>query len=557
MEILRNVAREVEVGIVLSGARTDKAICQVFEDMEGKIREGMFLVVKTRFENRQLFILSRVAKIEAYNEFFEVGDVWSEARRKRQELPIALARRYIVCELELLGVLPRLDYVPHPPYPGDKVYLLSNVENIFSSLVRKDEICFSFGDLYGYEKLPIIMRIEALPMHIAVLGVTGSGKSYTVGYLIERLSQIKVDGETIGYPIVIIDANGDYLDYYYHKRNTNTPLLPNVKRYVFPSSYAAFNDMNSTLIKIDLNLLSPRDLAEIIVDYYKLLGSELSVSLLERVLADVLVSGLANMNAIFYDDTLFRNEIESRILESEFHYQTKAAALRAITTFREDIKKLKLIPNANEKSTITYRFIDDLTENFEISIFDFSVDGATGISIKMKQLVVSYLSKLLFKRFTDYKMGRVPVDGYRGARYAIFIIEEAQNYCPNIDRYPVGSSVARETLAMIATQGRKFGLGLVLITQRPSFVDPIVMSMVNTYIIHRISPEDVGYVRRIVGGLPESIIRKLTSLETGVAVIHGQALPLPFPLLVRIPRRFVRPTIGTTDVSNYLRKRVA
>ena len=139
-------------------------------------------------------------------------------------------------------------------------------------------------------------------------------------------------------------------------------------------------------------------------------------------------------------------------------------------------------------------------------------------------------------------------------RILLLIIEEAQNYCPNLETYPIGYSLARDNLAQIATQGRKFGLSLCLVSQRPSFVDQIVLSMVNTFIIHRISATDVPFVKRAAGGLPEVIEDKLTSLATGRAIVIGQMNKLGFPVLIEIPEeeRRIKPTIGKISVSKIL-----
>jgi DNA helicase HerA-like ATPase len=190
------------------------------------------------------------------------------------------------------------------------------------------------------------------------------------------------------------------------------------------------------------------------------------------------------------------------------------------------------------------RMIDEITKG-GIAIFDFSADGATGIDLPIKQFIIGYLSVLLFNKFTQYKQGE-------GARYLSFIIEEAQNFCPGRN-YPIGSSLAKTKLAAIATQGRKFGLSLCLISQRPSFVDEIVLSMCNTFFIHRISPEDLYFVKSITGGLPESLARRLTSLPTGECIITGQMNRLPFAVLVKGRERVeIPPTMGKTDVVSRL-----
>jgi len=197
--------------------------------------------------------------------------------------------------------------------------------------------------------------------------------------------------------------------------------------------------------------------------------------------------------------------------------------------------------------TLSTKFIDSTTDpaNPTLAIIDFSTDGAPGVSIQLKQLVVSYITKLLLKKFTSYK-----IEGKD--KIMLLIIEEAQNYCPNLQTFPIGYSLARDNLAQIATQGRKFGLSLCLVSQRPSFVDPVVLSMVNTFIIHRISAEDVSFVKRIAGGLPKNIENKLTTLATGRAIVVGQMNRLGFPVIVDIPERKIKPTIGRISVSKIL-----
>jgi len=546
------------VGVILSGASTKVAPCQLLEIAENKIREGMFLVIKTR-ANPDRDILCRVSDIKSFNEFYEIGDIWSEARRVGQKVPESIARRYVICELELLGYLPNMIEVTIPPAPGDDVYLLEETSELFSS-IKKLGYSIEFGTIYGYEKTSIPLSIEALPMHVAILGVTGSGKSYTTGYLLEKLSSIGVGDNIVSIPGFIIDANGDYLDYYYAFHNNEFESGYHwIYRYVFPFSRASMSDSKSTNIKIDLNLFDYRELAELIIDYYRTLsGLELATSLLEELFRFISGRGYENLNYLFKSEERFESIVMSSFdeLKQSYHHQTIAAAKRAIKIFRNDLDKAGVLVSRSEEATINFDLIDKVTENHELAILDFSVDGATGISIKMKQFIVAYLTILLYKRFVDYKMGKIPTsDGYNEARYALFIIEEAQYYCPNLATYPVGSSVAREYISLIATQGRKFGLSLILVTQRPIFVDPIVMSMINTYFIHRISPEDLNYVKRITGGLPRSIANRLTSLETGVLVVNGQMLPVQFPLLVKIPRRLIEPTIGRTIVSKYLGRR--
>jgi len=544
------------LGVILTEASTQVAKCQLFEHAEkGKIREGMFLQVHTTGERK---ILVRVASIIPQNEFFVAGDAWTEARRKQQEIPTDLARRYEICELELLREVPGLTEVSIPPYPGDRVYeidISKDIKAIFG--IQKDDGVLWYGSLLGYEKAPIPLTIEAIPMHFAVFGVTGSGKSYDVGALIEELVKIPAGSNImLSMPMIIIDSNADYVDYHtFFKEKGSFGACPSVTRYVFPNSPIMKTYQSSVRpIAINLNNLSIRELAELIVTYYS--GgekNELQITGIELLIENMIFRGdvaEGNFQTIFTNNETFGRAL-SRLAalsarNTPIHSATGAAIQRGLEKFREIESQHRLL---STKPYLEKEFIDDLTTNRGIAIIDFSADGAPGIPLSIKQLVISYLSSILYRRFTYYKTEREE-------RYLIFLMEEAQNYCPNLSRYNVGYSLAREKLATIATQGRKFGLSLCLVSQRPSFIDPVVLSMCNTFFIHRVAPDDISYIVRACGGLPASMERRLTRLELGEVIVTGQMNMAPFPIVIKIPRRKMVPehVAGKTDVLGGLKR---
>jgi DNA helicase HerA-like ATPase len=556
------MAEREAVGIILSGASTESADCQLYDYAErGKIREGMFLLIP-RGEERG--ILVRVAKMIPQNEYYTKGDAWSEARRKRLPIPDQIARQYEVCELEILGEVPRLRSVTNPPYAGEEVIKIDVSKNprlIFEVDQRTPGIVW-YGSLIGYENAPIPLTIEGIPMHMAVFGTTGSGKSHNVGSLIERFVTIYDNENSIlSLPLLIIDANADYIDYVeYFEKTDSFGAASNITRYVFPNSpEARIKKRHTRQLGINLNYIGPRDLAEIIVQYYH--GgerNELQVSAIESLLdrlQDRLVIARPQNNQwdyqrIFTSEEMFRSALDNLDdMEEEHlvHSQTKPAVERALRKFREiDSPEFRLLSTSPQ---LGFDFVDRLTKEREIDIIDFSADGAPGVSLALKQLVMSYLAAILYSRFTQYKIKREE-------RYLVFIIEEAQNYAPNLSVYDVGYSLAREKLAIIATQGRKFGLSLCLISQRPSFVDPVVLSMCNSFFVHRVSPEDVSFVDKVTGGLPRSLGRKLTQLEQGELIVHGQMNKVPIPFLIKAPARNhdIGHRYGQTNVLEGLRR---
>lgn len=544
------------IGIVLSGTTSKKAIVQLYAEYEGKVHEGEFCFIQV--PEREIRLLCRVNKIIPYSEFFEEGDAWSEARRRMAQIPTEISRKYYTVELEILGEVRRgfLSEASIPPPPGSEVVRIENKEEILEILNPKREKngLVEFGRLFGYKEIPFFLDLNAVPMHLAVLGTTGSGKSYTVGYLVEQLSEIKIGDLETALTTMIIDANGDYIDYYkehyiYHKKIGN---YKNIIRFVFNNSPER-NNRGVKRISIDLDILEPREVAELVVTYYTG-GSlnELQVAGLENALRTLHEDGYS-MTSLFLERQNFEGKLMARLERAKedrlIHDPTFQAIRRALEKFRRDIHNYELLAYEREV-TISSSFIDKITDPKypTLVLVDFSADGAPGISLQLKQLVVAYITKLLLKKFTEYK-----ING--SERILLLVIEEAQNYCPNLEMYPIGYSLARENLAQIATQGRKFGLSLCLVSQRPSFVDQVVLSMVNTFIIHRVSAGDIPFVKRVAGGLPEIIEDKLTKLSTGRAIITGQMNRLGFPVIVDIPDipdRKIEQKTGKIDVLKIL-----
>lgn len=533
------------VGVILSQSTTREAVCQLFEGAErGGIREGMLLIVEASPRKRRL--LARVAGIVPYNAFFTEGDPWSEVRRKKLPVPEEVARKYEICKLELLIELPGAGEITIPPHPGNFAYRLDPEEareEIFGVTEGESGVIW-FGTQAGYRKSPVPVDVEAAPMHMAVFGVTGSGKSFDVGALIEQLVEIPVSqSRVVSFPMLIIDAHGDYLEYAQHySQGKALGAASTVTRYVFPDAYRRSRsrgvaDRPEPIgLNFDLDSLPPRDIAEMIIEYYGGTGSELQIHGLEKALEDIKAGGVS-INVLF---TSSPELLEQKLEHAELHYQSKQAIGRAVSKFREVEEKFSLF---SQKSPFQKpEWVDHLTKQGNIGIIDFSAEGAPGAELRVKQLVMTYLATVLFDSFTGYK-----VSGQD--RYLLFMIEEAQNFCPD-STYPVGANLAKSKLSAIATQGRKFGLGLCLISQRPSFVDRIVLSMCNTFFIHRVSPEDVSFVRTVTGGLPPGLLARLTKLSTGEIIFTGQMSKVPFPLVLNVTKadRKIPHAVGTTQV---------
>lgn len=133
--------------------------------------------------------------------------------------------------------------------------------------------------------------------------------------------------------------------------------------------------------------------------------------------------------------------------------------------------------------------------------------------------------------------------GARGSLPVVLVLEEAQNYAAE-PRYAEEESVSRSVFERIAREGRKYGLGLVVSSQRPSELSKTLLSQCNSFIVHRLqNPADLAYFRQIVPGLFGPMLDQLPALPQRTALALGEFVKAP--ALVRI--REARPTPRSHD----------
>jgi DNA helicase HerA-like ATPase len=109
----------------------------------------------------------------------------------------------------------------------------------------------------------------------------------------------------------------------------------------------------------------------------------------------------------------------------------------------------------------------------------------------------------------------------------VIALEEAQNYIPEQNRGD-RESIARKIFERIAREGRKYGISLLVSSQRPSELSKTVLSQCNSFIIHRLqNPEDQKYVRQLVSAANEDILQQLPILPQQHAIIMGDAVRTP------------------------------
>jgi DNA helicase HerA-like ATPase len=127
-----------------------------------------------------------------------------------------------------------------------------------------------------------------------------------------------------------------------------------------------------------------------------------------------------------------------------------------------------------------------------------------------------------------------PISGVgRGEFPIVLVLEEAQNYIRETGRSEE-DSISKQVFERIAREGRKYGLGLVVASQRPSELSKTVLSQCNSFIVHRLqNPEDLRYFREIVPGIYVQLLNQLPALAPRSALVLGECVQAPVLVVMR------------------------
>ncbi|MPL55078.1 hypothetical protein SDC9_00545 [bioreactor metagenome] len=159
----------------------------------------------------------------------------------------------------------------------------------------------------------------------------------------------------------------------------------------------------------------------------------------------------------------------------------------------------------------------DKTRNNQVNIIDVSQ-----LPFEVLETVTALLGRIILE-FVSYF---VPAD--RGKYPIVIVLEEAQNYIAE-NKY----SVAKTVFERIAREGRKYGISLIVSSQRPSELSKTVLSQCNSFIIHRLqNPEDQKYIRGLVSSANADILDQLPVIPQQHAIITGDCVRAPIQVRI-------------------------
>jgi len=228
----------------------------------------------------------------------------------------------------------------------------------------------------------------------------------------------------------------------------------------------------------------------------------------------------------FDDASLLRCiEASGEILNVTEHIETLLVRIRALLV---DTRMKPVLGNASDiklDEWLRDYIGSDNAENGCVSVIDLSL-----VPTDVVHVVTAVIARMVFEALQRYvKLNRVALP-------TVLVMEEAHTF---IKRYKDDTedwdtaAVCCQVFERIAREGRKFGLGLVFSSQRPSELSPTVLSQCNTFLLHRISNDrDQDLVHRLLPDTLRGLLRELPSLPSQHAILLGWASELP--VLVKI-----------------------
>jgi len=466
------------VGTVISnqdGPSTFKFDFVIKEDSSHlPVRKGQFVQLKSE----EGIIIGRVDEIVKTNRYFmqaeSVREFEKSGRYMNEIFPVD-RWEYLVAKAIPLGIYDSgfIRRVTFPPSPGATVEEVDN--NILSQFLGFDINGLNIGKIYFHDLEVKLNLTRMFQKHLAILAISGAGKSYLTSVLLEELLDRE---DEFGKPsIIVIDTHGEYVGF------GDDP------------KYGKFTKVYG---KDDISIAVSSLSANQIMEFLPQISSAQ-----KRELTGIIENLMKKKKSYSFKDLITEVEVSN----------TKRVIKDTIISWLMNLEKSKLFKNYTKPNPI------ELAKPGFLNIIDISEI----VNQQDKQMIVAFFARKLFWLRRE---GKIPP--------FILIMEEAHNFCP--EGVKKEGALSRKIIETIAREGRKFHASLVLISQRPIQLSTTALSQCNTHIIMRVTnPYDIDHIGKSAEGVTSDVLKTIPGLRVGEALIVGEAVN--YPLLIKVRGR--------------------
>ncbi len=424
-----------------------------------------------------------------------------------------------IVEVEFIGELPRHEDgtmgnfrrgVSNYPSLGDTVFRADRHELALAYACDADS-AVRVGYIQQDPTIPAMVKVdEMLGKHFAILGTTGTGKSCTVALILRRILEKNPQAH-----ILLLDVHREYAQ-----------SFRGMSEVITPDNMA-----------LPFWLLNFDEAVEILVGQHA--HRETDVEVLREIIPIAKARYMGNQRrdkttgALRPRDTLVDANIG---VDTPIPYRTSDI----IGVLEDYIGKLEmrgeLAPYKRLKARLEavsrdprYAFmfgsltVQDNMAQVLARLFRIPVNGKPiailelgGLPSEIINVVVSVLARLAFD-FGVWSAGKVPIT---------FVCEEAHRYVPN-DKAS-GFEPTKRAISRIAKEGRKYGVSLCIVSQRPAELDPTILSQCNTIFSMRLTNErDQDILKAGISDAAASLLGFMPTMGAGEAITFGEGVALP------------------------------
>jgi DNA helicase HerA-like ATPase len=472
---------EHELGTVVSTPESPTPSQIDFVVMNGKVHRGQFVEIPFS----EGIIIGMITNVRKTNKYFERADAVKEFEAQGTKLfeqfPVN-DWEYMLAVVNPLGVFSenKIKRTTHPPSPGTKVFN-AQPSNIVKFLGLDEEKGLELGEMEFHPVKIKLNMSKLLQKHLAILAMSGAGKSWTVSCLIEELLSRKKEHGRVA--VVAFDVHGEYTNF------AEPTTDPKYKDFSGKTRLIRARDLKIGVPKLNVGMFAML-LPNVSPAQKRELGK--AIDTLQNKMKD----GLGP-----YDLQDIKGELMSELGNKE----GKESVITTLLGWLSELDGLRLFGKADNPSLM------DLVQPGVLTVIDLS----DVIYQRKKQVIVGYLAQRLFNERKD---GTIPP--------TTIILEEAHNFIP--EKSSKNEASAKYIFRTIAREGRKFGVSLCLISQRPVQLDTTTLSQCNTQLLLRITnPYDIKHIGESAEGLSTESLGMITGLKVGEGVLVGEAVNAP------------------------------
>lgn len=445
-------------------------------------------------------------------------------------------------------------------YPSirDEVHIVSqqDLKKIYGD--EKSDNYLKIGSVAGAEDIPSLADIDKLlTRHGLVVGSTGSGKSNTVTSLLKSITQNDFKSSKV----ILIDphseyqsALGDEAKVFKIDSDSENPLqLPfwalsfdELSNVLFGRSLGESQQAQTVIQeitnqkvenadslkcgKVDENILTvnspvPFDLKDL---WYKLYIQE-----------NATVNEKENLSTIAYKENDNGNPItgnKERLKKPEFKppgsgasppfkYTQHSTLNRQLEQIRSKLidTRYNFLFNHNQYNGQD-KDLDDLVNNWLAHEKPITILDLGGIPFDVMDMVIGLITRICFETVF---WGRNE-QGIGRQRPLLMVYEEAHSYLPRGGSNQMVSGYSSRAVRRVCKEGRKYGIGALVVSQRPSELDESIVSQIGSFICLRLSnSEDQGIIKSVIPDNTSGLSNLLPSLRTGEGIVIGEAFKIP------------------------------